>query len=76
MSEETAKTGIVKNPWFFEKMLGGHAMCLVGLKKINNQDYFIVRNSWGVEEWGDKGYCYIPFKYILRKGSNFWTIRK
>ena len=24
---------------------------------------FIVRNSWG-EQWGDKGYCYIPFNYM------------
>jgi hypothetical protein len=24
---------------------------------------FIVRNSWG-ENWGDRGYCYLPYEYI------------
>ena len=38
------------------KMMGGHAMTLVGYTR----DSFIIRNSWG-ENWGDSGYCYYPF---------------
>lgn len=38
------------------KMVGGHAMCIVGYTK----DSFIVRNSWGTN-WNDNGYCYFPF---------------
>ncbi|HUA87350.1 MAG TPA: C1 family peptidase [Bryobacteraceae bacterium] len=34
---------------------GRHAMLLVGY----TGNFFIVKNSWG-ENWGDKGYCYIP----------------
>jgi len=38
-----------------------HAMVMVGCDIANK--LYIVRNSWG-EEFGDKGYCYIPFDYI------------
>lgn len=34
---------------------GRHAMLIVGY----TGNFFIVKNSWG-ENWGDKGYCYIP----------------
>ena len=34
---------------------GRHAMLVVGY----TGNFFIVKNSWG-ENWGDKGYCYIP----------------
>lgn len=39
---------------------GSHAMVIVGWTKINSSEYYIVQNSWG-PEWGDCGYCYIPF---------------
>lgn len=59
---EVAKTGHVPvpNPGA-EKLLGGHAMLIVGYDQ--ESDVAIVRNSWG-EGWGDKGYCYIPFEYL------------
>lgn len=40
-----------------EKLLGGHAMTVVGY----NSDSFIIRNSWGIS-WGDNGYTYYYFK--------------
>lgn len=39
-----------------EEMLGGHMMLAIGWIK----DYFVVQNSWG-EDFGDKGYFYMPF---------------
>jgi hypothetical protein len=48
---------------------GYHAMLLVGY--IGN--YFIVKNSWG-EDWGDKGYCYIPKKVLLDSKPEFCAI--
>jgi C1A family cysteine protease len=40
---------------------GAHAMICVGYD--DEEEVFIVRNSWG-ENWGDNGYCYIPYEYM------------
>jgi len=46
----------------------GHAMICVGYNK--EKEYFIVRNSWG-SEWGDQGYCFIPFEYMTNNNMVF-----
>ena len=38
-----------------------HAMVVCGY--IDREGFFIVRNSWG-KEFGDKGYCYLPYEYF------------
>jgi C1A family cysteine protease len=38
---------------------GGHAVALVGY----TADHFIVRNSWGTTQWGDKGFAYASYPY-------------
>jgi C1A family cysteine protease len=38
---------------------GGHAVSIVGY----TPDRFIVRNSWGTTEWGDKGFGYASLAY-------------
>jgi C1A family cysteine protease len=75
-SDDVAKTGIVPMPTSDDKLLGGHAILIVGFKEINNTNYFIVRNSWG-ENWGDSGYCYLPFEYVLDSNlsEDFWSIK-
>ena len=40
---------------------GAHAMICVGYD--DEEEVFIIRNSWG-EDWGDDGYCYIPYEYM------------
>jgi len=52
----------------------GHAMICVGYNK--EKEYFIVRNSWGAE-WGDQGYCFIPFEYMTNSNMVFdiYTIK-
>lgn len=74
-SDSVANNGIVPVPKRGEQVLGGHAMLIIGYKKIGQTQYFIVRNSWGAS-WGDKGYCYIPISFIT-KGIIFdlWTGR-
>jgi hypothetical protein len=52
-----------------------HAMLCVGYSDRDRM--FIVRNSWG-SEWGDKGYCYIPYDYVIHpeyNGHDSWIIK-
>jgi C1A family cysteine protease len=54
---------------------GWHAMLCVGYS--NKDKMFIVRNSWG-SKWGDQGYCYIPYDYIIHSeynGHDSWIIK-
>jgi hypothetical protein len=54
----------------------GHAMLCVGYS--DPDQVFIVRNSWGTD-WGDKGYCYIPYRYMMNSDYNdgdSWIIER
>jgi len=53
-----------------EKTLGGHAMCMVGYDL--KERLFLAKNSFGTT-WGDNGYCWIPFDYIIQEGYDIWT---
>ena len=74
-SDNVGETGYVPIPKSNESFLGGHAVLLVGYD--DNNEHFILRNSWG-EHWGEKGYGYIPYDYILNENlsSDFWIIEK
>lgn len=75
-SDTVAKTGMIPMPTLNEKLLGGHAIVIVGYD--DEEKYWICRNSWG-ETWGDKGYFYLPYDYMVRKNglaSDFWIINK
>lgn len=54
---------------------GWHAMLCVGYS--DKDKMFIVRNSWGTD-WGEQGYCYIPYDYVIHKdynGHDSWIIK-
>lgn len=86
---DVRQTGMVPVPSSGERERGGHALLMVGyddreyvgdgLDKKPNPHYqhFIFRNSWG-EKWGDGGYGYIPYKYVLNedRAFDFWKITK
>lgn len=74
-SATVARTGIMPYPNVRrEKLLGGHAVLLVGYDKT--RQVYIVRNSWGTS-WGDRGYFYMPFQVIqnTQMSSDFWIIK-
>ena len=78
-----ANTGLVPYPDLRrDKLLGGHAVVAVGFddSKVmpdKSKGAIIVRNSWGTG-WGDKGYFYMPYKYITNYSLawDFWVISK
>ena len=49
---------------------GGHAMTIVGYN-IDKQQ-FLVKNSFG-KGWGDRGYAWLPFKYVEDEGFEKWV---
>jgi hypothetical protein len=74
--EEAATTGVIPQPTEEERQApheSGHAMLIVGFDKRDER--FIVRNSWG-EEWGDRGYCTMPFNVIENFSSynELWIV--
>jgi C1A family cysteine protease len=75
-SDATNKTGMIAMPNITtEKLLGGHAVLVVGYKKIGGDTYAIIRNSWGVG-YGDAGYYYMPTAYFDAPMlvNDMWTL--
>ncbi len=67
-----------------ERAQWGHAILAVGYddnKKIKNLQCnkqttgaLLIRNSWGTN-WGDKGYGWLPYDYVLNKlALDFWSL--
>lgn len=73
MSEECARTGVVKFPAPDEEIIGGHAVMFVGYDQATRLLTF--QNSWGAG-WGQNGFGRLPFAFIEhRLADDFWTLR-
>jgi C1A family cysteine protease len=85
-SEQVASTGIMPIPRDTEKLMGGHAVVIVGYDDAKQG--VLVRNSWG-PEWGTcavegdahKGYFWMPYTFLTGTNTNgqpyctdFWTL--
>jgi len=66
--------GLAQMPEPTDSIEGGHAVMCVGYDE--SKQLYIIRNSWG-ESWGDKGYFYMPYKYMHNSDlcDDFWCIQ-
>jgi C1A family cysteine protease len=87
---QVAQSGILPLPQPGEKVLGGHAVLIVGYKDAKSSFFkwlfglfgglqsagsFIVRNSWGAG-WGQNGYFMMPYEYFTRYAYDYWIMEK
>jgi C1A family cysteine protease len=79
--EQAATTGKIPYPKTGEKIIGGHAIVAAGYDdkmEIDNAKpgALLIRNSWGAG-WGDKGYGWLPYDYVLNGlAVDWWSLLK
>jgi C1A family cysteine protease len=72
MGQDAASTGVIPYPSPSEGIEGGHALYCVGYD--DSKQAFIFKNSW-TDQWGDNGYGYLPYDYMLNLADDQFTMR-
>jgi hypothetical protein len=70
-SEKVSKTGIIKMPKNKERPIGKLTCAIYGFR--NSTKTFICMNNIG-NEWGERGFFYLPYKYVKKYAYNFYII--
>lgn len=69
-NNKTQKDGIIPMPKKKDKLMGGHAICIIGYD--DRRKIFKFKNSWGLR-WADQGYGYLPYDYISKYCRDAWS---
>jgi C1A family cysteine protease len=69
---EADSTGYIRMPGRYDREEGGHAIVAFGADTRSR--HLWGPNSWS-EQWGDGGYWYLPFDYVLHGyADDFWAV--
>jgi len=82
--EKNIQRGYIPYPGSRDQMVGGHAAVAVGYNdyklihridgKVAKPGAILIRNSWGIA-WGDGGYGWLPYEYILEGlTADWWSL--
>lgn len=63
---------VVESPSYDDGYIGAHAMVILGYDLEKKQ--LLAKNSFGVD-WGESGYCYIPFYYAQKEFFERWMFQ-
>jgi C1A family cysteine protease len=77
------KTGKIPHPGAKDKLISGHTVVAVGyddeivIERVDGnktKGALIIRNHWGAQ-WGDQGYGYLPYQYVLDgMAVDWWSL--
>ena len=71
---QATKSGYIPVPHQGDRKIGGHAVMAVGYN--DSDEHLIIKNSWGTE-WGDNGYGYLPYEYVMKGlAVDWWVMTK
>lgn len=69
LTDEARRDGIVPDPSCWDRMKGGHALCMVGYNDeslyYKKGGHIKFKNSWS-DKWGEAGYGYLSYRYIKK----------
>lgn len=71
MAKAFKNGGIIPAIEVDEELVGGHAVRAIGVKTINDKQYYVIANSWG-KYLDDEGYQYLPMDYNIFEA---WLLR-
>ncbi len=68
-------TGIMPLPKRGDRLLGGHAVTIIGFS--DSKKCFLIQNSWGTS-WGEEGLFWMPYSFALNsnEADDFWCIEE
>lgn len=64
-----SENSTISMPTAYEYNLGGHSVAALGYSIEDRK--FLIKNSFGVN-WGDNGYCWMPFDYFDNYVFDVW----
>jgi len=64
-----SESSVIPFPEYYD-VGNGHAMAIVGYNLRTKK--FLAKNSFG-NQWGDNGYCWVPFDYLSHEVIEMWS---